>query len=159
MKKLSEMIAQAQNIISSNDGVDMQRHECPTLSGFHETLLMYANTFKALEDKGTGKLPDEIVGALLLAFASGAANALAVLKNGLVIRDAEGIAIDRVFYSLDELMNEAELSADAETQLSMLRGDMRDLAKYDYDEDESEEEDEDEYEEETPTPANMKYVH
>jgi hypothetical protein len=113
MKLLTELLAQAKVAAAGEEVAG------PLNEGFAEILrVMDLHLEEWKVGKGVDrKLPDALYGFLISAYSSGAADALRVAQWGVEVKDKKGKVKDRAFYSIDELLSEADTMQCAEYQV------------------------------------------
>lgn len=124
MKKLSDMIAEVKR--AKIEGGDPDRIAGPMFDAVCEFSFTHSNLIdKFRHQKGEdADVPQEVMNLIFAAYSWGATSALSTLQRGLVIRDKDGKAVDRAYYSLDELLSEAESISDPDFQLQNLEHEM-----------------------------------
>ena len=140
MKKLSELIKDAEQIKESGVSTDGKAPLFDIFCDFPDIFDRFIEPFKT----GKGKkreIPKELFGLLLEAYAFGAASALRTVKYGVLLRDDEGNIKDRAYYSIDELLSEAQALSCPDCEKANLEQELEYLTS---DDDEDEEENDDE---------------
>jgi hypothetical protein len=113
MRRLSEFIVQARKI---GDSPKISKEESPIFEGFEDYLVIYQEILKPYLDENNS-LSQEAFEAVWSAYMWGASTALSLVKHGQIIRNEEGIVQDKIFYSTEELLNEAECLLDPQEGL------------------------------------------
>jgi hypothetical protein len=118
MKKLTDMIKDAE-AVGKTGGLREEAGSDPLFSGFCDFLEIFDEELELFK-VGSGEtrsVPPELEGVLMDAFALGAIRALTALKHGYILKDGK----DKVFYSLEELLSEAEALICPEEQAEDLK--------------------------------------
>lgn len=113
MRRLSDFIVQARKI---GDSPKVSKEESPIFEGFEDYLVIYQEVLRPYLDPDNS-LTQEAFEAVWTAYMWGASTSLSLLKHGQIIRNDEGIVQDKIFYSLEELLNEAECLLDPQEGL------------------------------------------
>lgn len=125
MKLLTELLAQARA------ATEKPNTSGPLFEGFCEILRvmdLHLEDWK-IGSEDSRKLPDELYGFLISAYASGAADSLRAVQWGTDVRNKKGKIKDRAFYSIEELLSEAETMQSPEYQIEQHEHDLKLLQK------------------------------
>lgn len=109
MKKLSRMLQDVERIEATGGNVNKEGAS-PMFDSYCDFYHVFSESLERFK-RGNGKerrIPPKLMHILNDAFAWGAINALRTLKHGNLLHDEAGNVVDRAFYSLEELLNEAE---------------------------------------------------
>lgn len=109
MKLLTQLVAEARRITTEDPEkeTDKEDYEEPLFTALSTMEGLYTELFEEFKDVNN-ELPDNIRNLLMAAFAYGASTALGILKEGFIVRNEDGEPIDTAYYSVEELLLEAE---------------------------------------------------
>lgn len=139
MAILTELLKKAKEWDEEGPHADTER---PIQSEFLEWLIsMQDLLLKAIGKKPTDPLPHGVFEFLIIMWAASAKNALHCLHQGLAVRDGDGMPVDKRYYSLQELISEAQCMMNPEEEAEILEEVLLDLP---YEEDDGDEDDDEE---------------
>lgn len=136
MKKLSRMLQDVERIKETGGHV-CKEGASPLFNRYCDFYYIFDKQLEKYK-RGNGKdrdIPVKLMGLFLEAYALGASAGLATLKHGLLLRDEAGNVVDRAFYSLEELLNEAEALSCPDCQAEVIEERLDALEQHNDDED------------------------